>query len=120
VYLVDDDVRERTELKRALVGHGHPVWDTGDAREAIRQFAAAAPPDQPDVVISGTIMPEMPGERMVDVLAAISPGIRVIYLTDPAEQRLASATAGGSVVATLRRPVSVDTLLEALDDAGGR
>lgn len=119
LYLVDNDDRSRGELCRALAAHGHNVWDTGDARAAIRRFASSPVPQQPDVVIVNADMPEMSGRDMVEVLAAISPGVRVIYMQDAAPSSGGDATGSGLVVATLRKPLSIDSLLEALDGAGG-
>jgi CheY-like chemotaxis protein len=117
LYLVDPDDGARAGMRHALAEHGHHVWDTGDAREAIRRFAAAAPPDQPDVVVVCVDMPEMSGPGMIEVLAAMAPGVRVVYIGGDGATATPNA---GSVVAALRKPVRIDALLEALDGAGGR
>jgi two-component system uhpT operon response regulator UhpA len=96
------------------------VWDTGDAREAVRRFAAALPAEQPDIVIVDLAMPDLAGMRMVEVIAAISPGVRVIYLTEHPQLPASQAAGPGSVIATLHKPVAVEKLLEALDGATGR
>ena len=120
LFLVENDDAVRAELSRALVVHGHTVWDTGDAREAVRRFAASPPAEQPDVVIVDLAMPELSGMRMVDVIAAISPGVRVIYLTEQPQPRASQVAGPGSVITTLRKPVAVEKLLAALDGATGR
>jgi diguanylate cyclase (GGDEF)-like protein len=119
LFLVDNDERTRGDLARGLGANGHQVWDTGDAREAVRRFAAATPSEHPDVVIVSLELPELSGPNVVEVISTISPGVRVIYLAEHGSAA-PSPDGPGTVVATLRKPVDVERLLEALDTAAGR
>jgi CheY-like chemotaxis protein len=120
LFLLDADDRARADLCRSLGANGHLVWDTGDAREAVRRFAAATPAEHPDVVIVDLDMPDLSGRDVIEVISTISPGVRVVYLADGPNAATQSSNGPGRVLATLRKPVNLEQLLETLDSAGGR
>ncbi|HVZ48006.1 MAG TPA: diguanylate cyclase [Gemmatimonadaceae bacterium] len=117
LYLVDDDAAVRSVLKRLLVHAGYEVWDSGSPREAIARFAAAAPADRPDAIVSDIIMPEMTGVRMIDEIAKTSTDIRVVYMSGYVHSSISWAGSPGKVVKFLDKPVSREKLLDTLTDA---
>jgi len=111
IWIVDDDAAVRSLVKQMLVEDAHQLWDTGDAAEAIRRFAATPPAERPDIILSDVIMPVMTGMRMIDQMAAISPALRVIYMSGYVQSVIEWQGPPSAVVAFLEKPIALDVLL---------
>lgn len=117
VWIVDDDAAVRSMLKQALEEEGYGLWDTGDAREAIRRFADSAPAERPDVILADVIMPVMTGMRMIDQIARISSDVTVIYMSGYVQSVIEWQGSPVSAVAFLEKPIKLGALLDAVDHA---
>jgi CheY-like chemotaxis protein len=111
IWMVDDDPAVRSMLQSMLIRDGHELWETGDAREAVRRFADASPADRPDVILTDVIMPTMTGMRMVDQIQKISPDVKIIYMSGYVQSAIQWPGLPGSVVAFLEKPIKRETLL---------
>ena len=114
IWIVDDDATLRSLIKEMLLVDGHSLWDTGDATEAIRHYAAATPDERPDIILSDVIMPVMTGMRMIDQIATINADLKVIYMSGYVESVIEWQGAPGSVVAFLAKPITLDVLLSTV------
>lgn len=114
VWIVDDDAAVRSLLKQMLVADDHELWATGDADEAIRRFAQASPAERPDVILADVIMPVMTGMRMVDQITAISPDVKVIYMSGYVQSVIDWKGPPGLVVTFLEKPITLDALLDTV------
>ena len=114
IWIVDDDAALRSLLKQMLLEDEHELWDTGDARQAIQRFAEASPAERPDVILTDVIMPVMTGMRMIDQIAAISPELKVIYMSGYVQSVIDWQGPPASVVTFLGKPITLDVLLSTV------
>ena len=77
VLVVDDESQMRELLCQALEGRGHTVDQAADGREALRRFAQ----QQPDLVITDLVMPEMEGIETIQALRRKCPAIPIIAIS---------------------------------------
>jgi len=68
LLLIEDDAAIRTALIRALTNRGHAVDSAPDAMSGLQQLVA----DPPDAVVLDLGLPDLPGERLLPMIRAIS------------------------------------------------
>jgi DNA-binding NtrC family response regulator len=115
VAVVDDDADLRRLLRRALEKAGYEVVEGGDGREAVELARARSL----DAMVLDVRMPEMSG---LDALAAIKtsrPEIVVILLTAFIDVRDAVAAIKTGAHDYLEKPIDLDELVVAVDEALG-
>jgi len=79
ILLVEDESMVRTLVRRILDQHGYTVLEAPRGGDAI---AIAAQHDGPiHVLLTDVVMPEMSGHVLAEQLAALRPGIQVIYIS---------------------------------------
>jgi two-component system cell cycle sensor histidine kinase/response regulator CckA len=79
ILLVEDESMVRTLTRRILDQHGYIVLEAPRGADAI---AIAAQHDGPiHVLLTDVVMPEMSGHTLSEQLAALRPGIQVIYIS---------------------------------------
>ncbi len=79
ILLVEDESMVRTLARRILNQHGYTVLEAPRGADAI---AIAAQHDGPiHVLLTDVVMPEMSGHALAEQLAALRPGIQVIYIS---------------------------------------
>jgi CheY-like chemotaxis protein len=110
VLVVEDETGIRALVRKILERQGYRVLDAAQADAAIRLCEEFRGPIQ--LVITDVVMPEMGGREMVEKLAEIRPGIKVLYVSgytdDP--QVYAAHIAQGS--AFLQKPFTLGALLD--------
>lgn len=111
IWVVDDDAALRSVVKQMLAEDDHTLWDTGDPTEAIRHFAEVSPAERPDLILADVIMPAMTGMRMIEQISAISPDIRVLYMSGYVQSIIEWQEPPVAVAAFLEKPLSPDVLL---------
>jgi diguanylate cyclase (GGDEF)-like protein len=111
IWIVDDDAAVRSLIKQMLVVGGHELWDTGDARDAIRRFADASPAGRPDIILTDVIMPVMTGMRMIDEIAKISSDLKVIYMSGYVQSVIDWQGPPTMTVTFLEKPIRLNVLL---------
>lgn len=116
LFVVDDDREVRESVRLALAGEGYDVWETDDPKEAIRHFAAVGEARRPAAIVTDVIMPGMTGMTMIDQITAITPAVRVIYMSGYVHGPVSWAGAPGAVVAFLDKPFTVNALLSTVDE----
>ena len=79
VLLVEDEDSVREVARKALERGGYRVLPTRGAAEALSVFRART--DEIDVVVTDVMMPGMSGPEMLEALAGISPGVRVLFIS---------------------------------------
>jgi two-component system KDP operon response regulator KdpE len=68
LLLIEDDAAIRSALIRALTGRGHSVDSAGDAMGGLQRIVA----EPPDVVLLDLGLPDLPGERLMPMIRAVS------------------------------------------------
>jgi DNA-binding NtrC family response regulator len=110
VLVVDDDTLMREAMRR-MVSRRHRAIDAPDAATAI----ALCVQQRPDVVVSDFDMPGANGRRLAELLTIAlgdeAPPVIIVTGGD------LSRAAGSGIVRVLPKPLGLDTLLDALDEA---
>ncbi len=78
ILLVDDEEAVRNMARRMLERLGYTVLQ---ARDGLDALAVSERSERIDVVVTDVVMPGMSGPELVDRLAALRPGIRVMYIS---------------------------------------
>ncbi len=116
ILLVEDDRAVRDLLYRQLTDAGYDVEVAEDGTDGLKIYRD----QQPDLVVTDIIMPEMEGIQMMRELRRESPDVRVIAISGggrgSADTYLQLAARMGAK-STLEKPVRQDTLLAAVEDA---
>jgi two-component system, OmpR family, KDP operon response regulator KdpE len=68
LLLIEDDPTIRSSLIRALTSRGHAVDSAADAMAGLQQMVAAPP----DAVVLDLGLPDLPGERLLTMIRAVS------------------------------------------------
>ncbi|MBK9516864.1 MAG: PAS domain S-box protein [Anaeromyxobacter sp.] len=83
VLVVEDEAALLEVARRTLSGAGYRVLVAGDGAAALR--GAAAHPGRIDLLLTDVIMPGMNGWTLANQLAALRPGLRVLYMSGYAD-----------------------------------
>jgi FixJ family two-component response regulator len=117
IAIIDDDASVRVGLKRLCTACGLSVTVYASGREFLSSIEAGAP--RADCLLLDAHMPEMTGSELQRHL--VTSGIRIptiVFTADDAPEVSAHYTAAG-VVACLRKPLSSEDLLAAIELAVG-
>ncbi|MGP3925358.1 response regulator [Streptomyces sp. 8N616] len=109
--VVDSHPLWRREVTAELAGAGYDVVATvGDGAEALRQARTA----EPDVVVMGLLLPDMPGARLCHELTAgqLAPHVLIFSASGEPTDVQEAVTSGAS--GYLLKSATVDELVEAV------
>ncbi len=117
VLLVDDEPTVRDFAARVLADHGYTVLKAPDAETA---FALAlAHPGPIELLVTDVIMPRVSGPELAERLVAERPGIRVLYISGYAENRLGHSLTLSAEMVYLPKPFTTEALAQAVHDTLG-
>lgn len=113
VLLVDDDSEFRETLRDLLVAEGHRVVCARDGSDAVAAMRA----HKPQVVLLDYVMPRVDGAGLVKTLrkSAATSDIAIVMISGLPEDMVKPVCEGYDVY--LPKPVNIDTLLAALQQA---
>lgn len=83
LLLIEDDAAIRTALIRALTARGHAVDSAGDAMTGLQRLVS----QPPDAVVLDLGLPDVPGERLLTMIRAVS-DVPVVVATARDDQGL--------------------------------
>jgi len=112
VLIVDDDELLRRVLTRGMRAAGFEVLQAGNGRDAIEIFERDA--SRIDCVLLDLSMPELDGEETFRELEKIKPDLRVVVTSGYAEEEIVSRFDGAGFAGVLRKPTSIDTLVDKI------
>ena len=92
-----------------LKQRGFVVLEAKGGREAID--LAARCEESIHLIVTDLIMPGLSGDRMVDEILAARPGIRILFISGYADDRIADRIAGSSNTGFLAKPFTPDQLI---------
>jgi hypothetical protein len=113
VLLVEDEDAMREVTRRILARNGHQVLTAARGEEAVT--LASTHEGDIDLLLSDVIMPQMLGKEVAQRVAAIRPGIRVLYMSGYAQPVLASRGTLDEGVALIEKPFTESELLNRID-----
>jgi CheY-like chemotaxis protein len=120
VLVVEDEDAMREATRRILTRNGYRVLVAEGGADAIA--LATEHPDAIDLLLTDVVMPRMLGKEVAERVSAISPAVRVLYMSGYAQPVLASQGTLESGVTLLEKPFSEPLLLSkvrAVLDADG-
>lgn len=115
--VVDDEAEFRAVVRRVAQPIGWMVSEYANGRELVRGLETGP---QPDLILLDLVMPELDGIEAIGWIAATWPSCPVILVTGrlPIYSDIASTLGderGLRIIETLRKPLSVARLREALN-----
>ncbi len=117
VLLVDDDPSVRTSLARLLRLRGIEVHEAADGLAALRIADSA---QGLDLVLLDLVMPELPGDKVLEMLTASHPLLPVLMMSGYArEDRIQTCLEGGALGFILK-PFRLRELRQALAEGRRR
>jgi len=116
VMLVDDDADLRCMVRRFLESMSHTVIDADGGRTAMQKLGSATV----DVIVSDMYMPDGDGLDLVRQVSKRWPEIRLIMVSSGGTLGLCDllpVARSLGAFATLRKPIKLRSLLEAIESA---
>jgi two-component system, cell cycle sensor histidine kinase and response regulator CckA len=108
ILLVEDEDAVRTVVSTVLEQAGYTVLEASGARAAIDIVAAHSEPIH--LLITDVVMPEIGGRELVERLAAVRPGLKVLYLSGHTDDVLIRRGVLDADVAFLQKPFKIAAL----------
>lgn len=109
ILVVEDEAQVRNLTCRILRSVGCLVLEAPGAPEALRIVQEYE--GDIDLVITDVVMPKMSGKEMVEILDAIRPGIKVLYVSGYTDHEIVNHGILDSRVAFLQKPFTIDGLI---------
>ncbi len=120
ILVVEDEEALRTMLQETLEGNGYAVLVAGGGEEALR--IAGAHEGRIRLMVTDVVMPGMSGREAAEGVAALQPGILVLYISGYTTDAIVHHGVLGPGTAFLEKPFTPDALLhkvrEVLAGAG--
>jgi two-component system cell cycle sensor histidine kinase/response regulator CckA len=120
IMLVEDDPGVRMLARRVLERRGYTVMEATDGLEAVRALEAYTGPLH--LVISDVVMPHFGGRQLAELVMALRPGVRVLFLSGYTDDAVVRHGVQGAEFAFLQKPFTPATLAakvrEVLDAPG--
>jgi two-component system cell cycle sensor histidine kinase/response regulator CckA len=114
VLLAEDEAAVRSLAVQILRSCGYEVVEAGDGQEAIR--VAEQYPGRIDLVITDVVMPHVSGRMLVERLAALRPGVKVLYLSGYTDDAIIRHGLLEAEVAFLQKPFTASGLAQKVRD----
>jgi len=112
VLVVEDDAAIRNLLRVILGGHGYAVMEACDGLAALA--IGERHPGPIDLLLTDVRMPALNGRGLVDRLAPVRPGVKVIYMSGDVSDQANGAALRDGKVPFLQKPFSPQILLKAV------
>ncbi len=109
ILVVEDEEIVRTLVCEILQGHGYRVFGTNRGSEALRLVSGDA--REIDLLISDVVMPEMSGATVAQRVRAISPRVRVLFVSGYSEHDMADQGLDALSFQVLQKPFSPAALV---------
>lgn len=110
VLVVEDDEAMRSLACSILNTYGYTVIDTGSPRQALELVAEKS--NEIHLLLSDVVMPEMNGRQLYEKAAAISPALRVLYMSGHTETAIAQHGVLEDGMNFIQKPFTVSELLQ--------
>jgi two-component system, cell cycle sensor histidine kinase and response regulator CckA len=112
IMVVEDEESVRKMITQMLSQLGYEVSTANSPIEAIELLKTAA--QLPDVILSDVIMPGLSGKEMMQIIAAVHPGIKVIYMSGYTSDIISQKGLFEEKVNFIHKPFNISTLNEMI------
>jgi PAS domain S-box-containing protein len=106
ILLVEDEDGVRRLLKHVLAKEGYNVLEAASGPEALGIYQQLRRPI--DLLLTDIVMPRMSGRELADRMAALQPGLKIIFMSGYTDEAVAGA--GNTAALFLSKPLRPDTL----------
>ena len=113
VFVVDDDQSFLETLQDTVESFGHPVTAFSDPQDALGRVSL----DGPTLLLADKNMPQLDGISLAERAYEVDPDLAIIILTGDATLDSAADAVRLGILDYLEKPVDVDQLNEALQQA---
>lgn len=108
VLVVEDEPALRQLAVLSLERLGYQATEAADGDEAVRLIEQEGM--RPALILTDVVMPGMSGRALVDRLRASVPGVKVIFMSGYADDKLAEGGILGADIRFLQKPFSMGDL----------
>lgn len=115
ILLAEDDAAVRSSAQRILTNAGYTVTSAMDGPAALDQLNAS--PEPFDLLLTDVIMPGMSGSVLAREVRQRQPGIGLLYMSGFADDLSVLETVASSGVRCVAKPFTMQSLLDAVNDA---
>jgi PAS domain S-box-containing protein len=112
ILLVEDDGKVRKLVKQMLLLQGYKVLETAHASDAAAMAGAHEGPI--DLLLTDVVMPQMSGQELAGQIAALQPGIKIIFMSGYPGGSATMDGAFDSGASFLQKPFEMDALGQLL------
>lgn len=113
ILLVEDDDAVRGLSRTILESCGYTVLEASDGEQGLAVACRAA---EIDLLVTDLVMPRMGGRRLAELLLAIRPKLRVLFMSGYSEEAAQPHGVMGAEVAFLHKPFTVCSLAREVRD----
>jgi CheY-like chemotaxis protein len=110
ILLVEDEAEVRRLARDMLARQGYQVLEASSGSEALRLWQERG--GAVDMILTDVVMPQMSGPKLVERLKALSPDLRVMYMSGYADEVIARHGVLSSEDPFLQKPFSLDSLAQ--------
>ncbi|MBI3029825.1 MAG: GAF domain-containing protein, partial [Candidatus Rokubacteria bacterium] len=118
VLLVEDEEELRGVAREILEMHGYTVLEAGHPDEAVRIAERHAGPIH--LLVTDVVMPKMSGRDLVQCLAPLRPGTKVLYISGYTDDAIVHHGVLDPGTAFLEKPFNPDDLARKVREALGQ
>lgn len=112
VLVVEDEEGVRRVVRRTLEQAGYTVLEASDGESGLTAVGEYA--DQIDVVVTDLMMPGMNGRKFADAVAAVHPGLKVVFISGYADETVNQSGLVDDTHAFLQKPFTGAQLLKVI------
>jgi CheY-like chemotaxis protein len=112
ILLVEDEPEVRRLANEMLTRQGYKVLEASSGAEALhvwREHGGVI-----DLLLTDVVMPQMSGPELAATLKALSPGLKVMYMSGYTDDVIAQQGVLDTETAFLRKPFTLDSLARIL------
>jgi PAS domain S-box-containing protein len=109
ILVVEDEISVRQLVTGSLQAYGYQVIEADTPAAGL---AAAASPGNIHLLLTDVILPTMNGRELFQQLAAIRPGLKVLYMSGYTDNSIAKHGVLSEGTAFLQKPFSIRNLLQ--------
>ena len=110
ILLVEDEAALRNLARRVLTKKGYAVFEAADAEEAIRINETSG--QNFDLIVTDVVMPGMDSPTMVERIAKLKPGIKVLFMSGYHDDHVMMQSLAGAKIDFLHKPFSPQDLAD--------
>jgi CheY-like chemotaxis protein len=111
ILVIDDAKFTRTMIKKMLVEFGHETIEAENGREGLEKITS----EEPDLVLTDILMPEMEGTELLAILRETNMDVNVIVISANIQNTVKNECMNLGVCEFFGKPPDKEKLKEAIE-----